>query len=244
MTLMKNYEFTIVDKKIEGKNIMRIIFEAPEPLGNMEPSVFLRIYNDKGESKPYTPLKIEGRQVHHAIKIYENGPVSSFLANLSVGDKVRVSELENKRKFTINEHKNILMICGGTGITPMYQILSYAMNNPKCTSKFKVLFFNTSKESVFLFDELKKLQELKMGSFMDVSYIMTGRSKDDKLLRTSVTEPIKEACLNTVYDFVYVCGTDGFLGTVCGQKTKDKQQGELSGLLKTFGYTSETVYKF
>ena len=43
---------------------------------------------------------------------------------------------------------------------------------------------------------------------------------------------------------VLVCGPPGMMEAVCGDKAKDKSQGELKGILKTLGYTPEQVFKF
>jgi cytochrome-b5 reductase len=43
---------------------------------------------------------------------------------------------------------------------------------------------------------------------------------------------------------VLVCGPDPMLASIAGPKGKNFTQGELSGLLKDLGYTSEQVYKF
>lgn len=43
---------------------------------------------------------------------------------------------------------------------------------------------------------------------------------------------------------VFVCGPPGLMNAVSGDKAKDKSQGELTGMLKQLGYTSDMVYKF
>ncbi len=43
---------------------------------------------------------------------------------------------------------------------------------------------------------------------------------------------------------VLVCGPPGMMEAVCGDKAKDKSQGELKGILKAMGYTPEQVFKF
>lgn len=43
---------------------------------------------------------------------------------------------------------------------------------------------------------------------------------------------------------IMVCGPPGMMAAVSGDKAPDKSQGELSGLLKAMGYTSDQVYKF
>ncbi len=43
---------------------------------------------------------------------------------------------------------------------------------------------------------------------------------------------------------VMVCGPPGMMAAISGDKAPDKSQGELSGILRAMGYTSEQVYKF
>jgi cytochrome-b5 reductase len=41
-----------------------------------------------------------------------------------------------------------------------------------------------------------------------------------------------------------VCGPPPMMNAVSGDKAPDKSQGELAGVLKDMGYTSDMVYKF
>lgn len=41
---------------------------------------------------------------------------------------------------------------------------------------------------------------------------------------------------------IYVCGPPGFMDLISGNKTPDKQQGPLTGLLKEKGYTGPNYY--
>lgn len=81
--------------------------------------------------------------------------MSQYLESLSIGDGVDVSgpcgnirylgngnfEITgaNVRKLKAN---NINMICGGSGITPMYQVLKYILKSPNDTTKIALIFAN------------------------------------------------------------------------------------------------------
>lgn len=43
---------------------------------------------------------------------------------------------------------------------------------------------------------------------------------------------------------IMVCGPPPMMEAISGDKAQDKSQGELKGLLKKRGYTSDNVYKF
>ena len=48
----------------------------------------------------------------------------------------------------------------------------------------------------------------------------------------------------TADHLVYVCGPPPMMNAISGPKTPNYEQGEVSGVLKELGYTSDMVYKF
>jgi cytochrome-b5 reductase len=43
---------------------------------------------------------------------------------------------------------------------------------------------------------------------------------------------------------VMVCGRAEMTAAIAGPKTKDYKQGEVGGILKEFGYTTDQIWKF
>lgn len=98
--------------------------------------------------------------------------MSQHLAAMKVGDSILMKgpkghlEYLGKGKFTITKRgetttyrkKKIGMIAGGTGITPMLQIISAVLKNPNDHTELHLIFANQSEEDILLRKELEAIQ--------------------------------------------------------------------------------------
>ena len=50
--------------------------------------------------------------------------------------------------------KQISMIAGGTGITPMYQVIKAVLKNPDDDTQLSLLYANQSPDDILLFEHL------------------------------------------------------------------------------------------
>ena len=76
-------------------------------------------------ARPYTPISspdIQGA-FELLIKSYPSGRVSTYLHARRAGDKVLIKGPFPKLSYRPNMTRRILMLAGGTGITPMAQVL-------------------------------------------------------------------------------------------------------------------------
>ncbi|CAA6672674.1 unnamed protein product [Spirodela intermedia] len=82
--------------------------------------------------RPYTPISdIESRGYFDLlIKVYPEGKMSQHIAGLKPGDVLEVKGPIEKFRYSPNMKKQIGMIAGGTGITPMLQIIMEIVKNP------------------------------------------------------------------------------------------------------------------
>ncbi|KAG0439679.1 NADH-cytochrome b5 reductase-like protein [Dictyocoela muelleri] len=210
-----------------------------------------------------------GNTITFAIKIYPNGKLSQYINKKLPGDYLTLGPVINKIKFNDN-WKHVLMIAGGTGITPMLQIIENQNN-----SKFVVIFCNLTKDDVFLNDWLvrdnvefihvieKNDNNKDSKDFNSDKDIKNDKDKNDSIYNFDKEDKISSNQINVNYygriskeiilkviderksfDKIFVCGPDGMMNAVCGNKNLDKSQGELKGFLKEIGYTEEDVYKF
>jgi nitrate reductase (NAD(P)H) len=124
-------------------------------------------------SKPYTPITSEQTRglFEFLIKIYtklsDKMTVSECIENMKVGDTVDVvgpfgniqyrSVGVLKTMHNIFEVKRFSMLCGGTGITPIYQVLCAVLRDPEDTTELHVLYSNRREEDVLLRPELDAL---------------------------------------------------------------------------------------
>lgn len=130
--------------------------------------------------RKYTPTSSDEDRGHFdlVIKHYERGvkerfpdggKMSQHLESLIVGDSVDVQGPVGLHAYygrglfktgRSKEHRasQVGMIAGGTGITPMLQIIRSAMRDASDATEFSLLFANQTEEDIFLREELEGLQ--------------------------------------------------------------------------------------
>uniref|UniRef100_A0A7C9CH21 NADH-cytochrome b5 reductase n=1 Tax=Opuntia streptacantha TaxID=393608 RepID=A0A7C9CH21_OPUST len=205
---------------------------------------------DEGKTKyvirPYTPISDPDAKGYFdlMIKIYPEGKMSQHFAKLKPGDVVEVKGPIEKLRYTPNMKKHIGMIAGGTGITPMLQIIEAIMKNPGDNTQVSLLYANVSPDDILLKKKLDILAESH--SNFKVYYTVDNPSKDWKggvgyVSKDMVIKGLPGPGADTL---ILVCGPPGMMKHVSGDKAEDRSQGELSGILKECGYTEEMVYKF
>lgn len=286
-------KFKIIELIDINHNMYLITIESPVDLPPIRISYHIYIYNADDYCRPYSPLFIKDNKMVLAIKKYDGGRISEYLYNKKVGELVKIGYFIEAREYKRNEHKEVLMICGGTGITPMYQILINELGddfNNKKTNKttnktdnmvssfnnktgsfnnnstnFTLLWANKTSNDTFLLSELNKFEKTGRLKLINIftqennkneDNIMNSKLSDDtdnsktnnNLTNTNsftmISKKVRELVNNNKYDNFYICGPPGFMKNICGTKTKDKKQGELTGFMKELGFTEKDVHKF
>ncbi|KAL3958897.1 hypothetical protein ACCO45_007059 [Purpureocillium lilacinum] len=245
----------LADVENVNHNTKRFRFELPE--GDMVSglhiaSAILTKYkgpnDEKATLRPYTPISDESAQgyVDLLVKKYPDGPMSSHLHNMVPGQRLDFKGPLPKYSWAENKHEHIGLIAGGTGITPMYQLLRTIFSNPNEKTKVTLVFGNVSEEDILLKKELAELENTYPQRFR-AFYVVdkapkgwagnTGFITKD-LLKTVLPEPKSDNIK------LFVCGPPGLMKAISGNKVSPKDQGELTGALKELGYEKEQVYKF
>lgn len=202
--------------------------------------------NGKDEIRPYTPISQSLAQGHFdlLVKSYPDGVMSKHFASLKPGDNVEFKGPFEKFAYQTNMKREIGMIAGGTGLTPMLQVCRKILSLPRDATNITLVFCNSTENDILLKSELDKMQ-LLFPNFK-VHYVVSrpseswrGRSGyiDAELLKTTMPFPSDN-------HMILVSGPSGFMKHVSGDKNPDKSQGELSGLLKELGYDEKQVFKF
>jgi len=57
------------------------------------------------------------------LQVYEKGVMTRHLDGLKVGDTIDVRGPKGNYTYVAGHHSALLMLAGGTGITPMFQII-------------------------------------------------------------------------------------------------------------------------
>ncbi|KAJ1967263.1 NADH-cytochrome b5 reductase [Dispira parvispora] len=158
-------QFPLV-KKIEVSHntaIYRLALPKPTdvlglPIGQ-HISVMANI-DGKDISRSYTPTSAQDATGYFdlLIKTYEQGNISRMFSELKIGEKVNVRGPKGKFSYTPNMCRALGMIAGGTGITPMLQIIHAIVKNPADRTQVSLLFANVNEEDILLKAELDALQ--------------------------------------------------------------------------------------
>ncbi|TFK68237.1 cytochrome-b5 reductase [Pluteus cervinus] len=240
-------------------NTSKFIFELPKDEASLLPVTScviikssnpedLKDANGKPIIRPYTPISPPDAKGEFTflVKRYDNGNASKYIFTLKEGDTLAIKGPISKFPYQANEFDEVALIGGGSGITPLYQLLDHALADKSNKTKFTLLFSNVTEKDILLRDELDGLQKKHPEHFKLVYLLDKPEGKWDGPTGFINPDIIKKyvapASLNDKVK-VFVCGPPGQVAAVAGKKAGMKQ-GELAGILKQLGYTEEQVFKF
>jgi len=248
-------------KKVEpyNHNTAKFTFELPDGQASLLPVASCLVVRSsdpealkdaKGKPivRPYTPISPSDKEGELVliVKKYDTGNASKHIHSLKPGDSLSMKGPFPKWDYKINEFHEVGLIGGGSGITPLYQVLNYALSDKTNKTKFKLLFSNVTEADILLREEIDVLKKKYPDTF-DVVYILD--KADDKwkgptgyINADIIKQHIAPASLNEKVK-IFVCGPPGQVEAVAGKKAGMKQ-GEVGGVLKELGYTADQIYKF
>lgn len=102
---------------------------------------------------------------------YEKGNISRHVATLKIGDTIRVKGPKGNFTYSPGLANHISMIAGGTGITPMIQIIRAILKNSSDKTTVSLIYANVNEEDILLRDELKQLLDAHSAKFK-VFYVL------------------------------------------------------------------------
>ena len=226
----------------------------------------------------YTPTSLNSTKGHFdlVVKAYPPGNgdgVSSYIHSLKPGDNIEVKGCYTKKKIEANQYKEIGLIAGGSGLTPMLQVAQELLNTIEDETKLSLLFANVGPEDVYVKSELDELASLFPERF-SVTYAhalgaCSGSPVDrliarcccdlgpirycvDKTGGLSWAGPVGYVSAEHIEKYmpapregtlVMICGPGPMVSAIAGAKTPDYKQGPVGGLLADRGFTSEMVFK-
>lgn len=112
--------------------------------------------------RSYTPISsdLDRGQFSLLIKSYPTGNISKYIAGLKAGQTIRIKGPKGHFIYTPNMVKAFGMIAGGTGITPMLQIIRAILRNPDDKTQVDLIFANVNAGDILLKDELDELVQI------------------------------------------------------------------------------------
>ncbi|XP_025784121.1 NADH-cytochrome b5 reductase 2 isoform X1 [Puma concolor] len=142
--------------------------------------------------RAYTPVSSDDDQgfVDLIIKVYfknvhpnypEGGKMTQYLENMKIGDTVLFRGPTGRLfyhepgKFSIKPYKtsdpeekvvsHLGMIAGGTGITPMLQLIRHITKNPDDRTRMSLIFANQTEEDILVRKELEEVARTRPEQF-------------------------------------------------------------------------------
>ncbi|EJT97802.1 ferredoxin reductase-like C-terminal NADP-linked domain-containing protein [Dacryopinax primogenitus] len=171
-------EFPLVEKIPVSPNTALYRFALPHaddilglPIGN-HISISAEI-NGKVVTRAYTPTSSDDDLGHFdlMIKTYEMGAISKWISLLKPGQKVRIKGPRGQFKYHASLSRELGMIAGGTGITPMLQIIRAALKTHLDLTKLSLIYANVNHEDILLKKELDELAQAHKHRFK-VYYVL------------------------------------------------------------------------
>ncbi|KAF7551746.1 hypothetical protein G7Z17_g4778 [Cylindrodendrum hubeiense] len=164
-------EFELKEKTVLSHNVARYRFKLPTPdaiLGlpiGQHMSVGASIRQPDGAFKEivrsYTPLTGDEVRGHFdlLIKSYPQGNISQHFATLKPGQNIRVRGPKGAFMYSPNMVRRFGMIAGGTGITPMMQVMRAIQRGRQNGDRTEVdlIFANVTSEDILLREDLDAL---------------------------------------------------------------------------------------
>jgi len=245
-------EYELVEKRVVSPNTAVYRFKLPisdQSLGLPVASYILaqaETGEDKPTVRPYTPITYDEKGYFELmVKSYNEGKLSKHIGHLKVGDKLQFKGPKPKLAYSPNMKKEIAAVAGGSGVTPMLQVVHQILKNPADKTRVTLLFANVSKDDILLKDRIDAWAAKYPDRFR-VVYTLDNPPADWKGEKGFVSESMIKKYIAPPSDdvLVFVCGPPGMMKAVSGPKTPDYQQGELQGALKAVGYSEKHVYKF
>ncbi|KMT05009.1 hypothetical protein BVRB_7g171690 [Beta vulgaris subsp. vulgaris] len=155
-------EFKLVKRTELSHNVAKFRFALPTsdsvlglPIGQ---HISCRGKDANGEdvTKPYTPTTLDSDVGYFelVIKMYPQGRMSHHFREMQEGDYLAVKGPKGRFKYQPGQVRAFGMLAGGTGITPMFQVIRAILENPTDTTKLQLIYANVTYEDILLKEEL------------------------------------------------------------------------------------------
>ncbi|OQU97844.1 Cytochrome b5-like Heme/Steroid binding domain-containing protein [Cladophialophora immunda] len=215
-------KFPLSKKEELSRNVLRLVFALPKPSDvlNLPTGQHVSVRADiDGQSvtRSYTPISNSTDEgvIDLIVKVYEQGVLTRHLASLQVGDHLEFRGPLGPMKYRTGLCSHIGMIAGGTGITPMYQIIRAICEDASDKTTVSLLYANNVEGDIILRAQLDHWAAQCPTKF-NVSYVLLHPPREWKHCTGLVTkELIREKLPITAPDSkIMLCGPPGMVSVV------------------------------
>lgn len=225
--------------------------DEAKPLGLSTCACILAAFKEDGAEnpivRPYTPVSTNAMigKFQLVVKTYDGGKMSQHMSKLPIGGELLFKHIKFNVKIQYPfRKKHLVMLVGGTGITPMIQALHVLLATPGDITKITMIYGNKAKKDILCEELLAKWQEA-FPDRLKVVHVLSEAADDTawvgekgfitKDLISKFSPPVNEDTM------VFVCGPPPMYAALCGPRDKP---AEITGALAELGYTKDMVVKF
>jgi cytochrome-b5 reductase len=155
----------------------------------------------------------------------DGGKLGLFLDGKKIGDSIEImgpiglNEYLGKGMFKLPGRtvtvKNVGMMAGGTGLTPMLQVVQASLMDPKDKTNFSLIYANKTEDDILCRDMLEELSLRSKGRFK-LTYTLDFPPEGWKHKQGFITQDmIKEVFAKPSADLVLMCGPPPMVEFAC-----------------------------
>ena len=192
--------------------------------------------------RPYSPITIDSKAVGFfelLVRKYPRGEFSSQLARMEPGDQATFAgPLASRFEYHRGAARHLGLIAAGTGITPMWQIIQAALDDPEDQTRLSLVYASRSPEQIMLREELDRAA-LAHPDRLQVRYIVSSAGSTDGDVvgtdgRVTVPDLPVGVCLGRIdagvlqkemvereASHILVCGPESMVRELCGPVARD-----------------------
>lgn len=178
MDTLKWNDLELIDKTIVSRNsaIYRFKLNHDDEVLDIPPGHNVACcmeIDGKDEIRYYSPIsnKFDTGFFDILVKSYPNGKVSKRFAMLREGQTVKFRGPVGRLEYKTNMAKEIGLIAGGSGITPVLQVITEIITNPGDDTKISLIFANETSNDILLKNEIDEIAKKYPG--FSVHYTLT-----------------------------------------------------------------------
>lgn len=254
----------------EDVAIFRFLLPKPTDVFAMDPCSTLQGSHRTGTNlveqvtRCYTPITPNGTQGYFdlLVKKQPEGRMTETLFGMEAGDSLLFRVQDYKLTYAANKWRHVGLIGGGTGITPLLQVIMYSLADPTDKTKLSLLYANQRESKILLRGTLDSYAAQSDGRFK-VHYTIDRNEPgwngmvghiNKQMIQSTMPAPARDIK-------ILVCGPDKMLASLCGAafgvmkamsgSTPMQPAGgnlqnfaDVEGIMGELGYDKEMLYRF
>lgn len=210
----KFQDYELIDKTVISKNTAIYRFKLDHDYDQLNIPVGHHLackvnIDGKDEIRYYTPIsnQLDEGFFDIIVKSYKDGTVSKYFATLNPGAKVLFKGPVGRMSYKPNMAENIVMLAGGSGITPMLAVLGSIITSPEDKTSVKLIFANETENDILLKEELDEYMKSYPG--FELRYVLNHPPSNwTEGYKGIITEDVLKKELPTPNDNtkIFICG--------------------------------------